>query len=143
MISYFVCLAVLILVLTLAAFAIVRFINKFRRRKGGHKTLICGFIALVLFFVSFGLGIFWIFSYDKITSSMTLLLLTFIIITNTAALICAFSGIIKPNKTRVGKVFCVLVFVFDTLFIGYIIYSVNSFFNSNPPEEVKIEKPVS
>lgn len=135
MVSYFVCLAAFIVFLTVLIFRLVHFVNKLRGKKIKHRTLACGLGGLILFVVSLAIGLAWIFSYDKISSPISLLLLTLMLITNVGSVICGFFGIIRPNPTKAGKVFCILVFIFETIFVCYAVYAVNNFYTNVLPQK--------
>ena len=134
MVSYFACLAAFIVFLTLLIFGIVHFLNKLRGKKIKHRTLACGWAGLILFVVSLAIGLAWIFSYDRISNPMSLLLLTLMLITNVGSVICGFFGIIRPNRTKLGKVLCILVFILETIFVCYAVYSVNNFYTNVLPQ---------
>ena len=134
MVSYFACLAAFIVFLTLLIFGIVHFVNKLRGKKIKHRTLACGWAGLILFVVSLAIGLAWIFSYDRISNPMSLLLLTLTLITNVGSVICGFFGIIRPNRTKLGKVLCILVFILETIFVCYAVYSVNNFYTNVLPQ---------
>ena len=134
MVSYFACLAAFIVFLTLLIFGIVHFVNKLRGKKIKHRTLACGWAGLILFVVSLAIGLAWIFSYDRISNPMSLLLLTLMLITNVGSVICGFFGIIRPNRTKLGKVLCILVFILERIFVCYAVYSVNNFYTNAGPQ---------
>ena len=41
----------------------------------------------------------------------------------------------EPNPTKAGKVFCILVFIFETIFVCYAVYAVNNFYTNVLPQK--------
>ena len=143
MVAYFVCLGFAMLILFGIIFGIIVLINKSRNRKSGYKTLICGFVALILFIISMAVTLSWVYSYEKVSNSQALILLTVIIVLSVGAIVCALFGIIKPNKTKAGKTLCLLILIFEALYIAYATYSIINFHNNILPEKEQTQGLVS